>query len=241
MEAKDRIVCALDVDRLDKALDLVQRLHGEVGVFKVGLELTSSVGIQAVARLQDAGAKRIFLDAKLHDIPNTIAGAMRAIGRLGVWAVTLHASGGSAMLRAAADAARTASCEAGLPCPKLLGVTLLTSLGPEVLRDEMNVPNDLGDYVGRMARLASENGCDGVIVSPHEIETVRRSVTDLEFLVITPGVRPAGSAVGDQARVMTPAEAVKRGADYLVIGRPITAAPDPLEAVRRITEEMDQG
>ncbi|HZT43836.1 MAG TPA: orotidine-5'-phosphate decarboxylase [Chthonomonadaceae bacterium] len=234
MQPKDRIICALDVDDVCRAIQLVEQLKGHVGVFKVGLELATAAGVQVFARLREAGAERFFYDAKLHDIPNTVAGAMRGVVRLGVWCVTVHATGGSAMLRAAVETARQTAEVEGLPRPRVLAVTVLTSIGPETLRGELRVETPLADYVGHLARLAYETGCDGVIASPQEIEAVRAAVPAPGFLIVTPGVRPAGSQAGDQARVMTPAEAIQRGADYLVIGRPIIAAPDPVAAAQQM-------
>ncbi|HLK59962.1 MAG TPA: orotidine-5'-phosphate decarboxylase [Chthonomonadaceae bacterium] len=241
MEAKERIVCALDVADTDRAVELVAQLRHEVGVFKVGLELVNAAGTGIFAQLRQAGAERFFYDAKLHDIPNTVAGAIRQIGRLGVWCVTLHAAGGSAMLKAAVKAAHEAAEETGIPRPRLLGVTLLTSLSATELRNELFVTASVSEYVAHLARLAFEAGCDGVIASPQEIETVRDAIPDPDFLILTPGVRPTGSDVGDQARVMTPDEAIQRGADYLVIGRPIVAAADPVGAARSLAERMEIG
>jgi len=238
LEAYQRIICALDTDDGDRAAALVERLRNHVGLFKVGLELLTAQGAQVIARLTAAGAERIFFDAKLHDIPNTVAGAMRGVVRHGAWCVTVHASGGAAMLRAAVEAAHATADQEGRKRPRVMAVTVLTSLNPTMLRDELQVSAGLQDHVAHMACLAHECGCDGVIVSPQEIHVVRRTVLDPNFLVITPGVRPAGSDVGDQSRVMTPGEAVGRGADYLVIGRPITADPDPIGAAQRIAAEI---
>lgn len=238
MQAFERIICALDVDNADQAIQLVERLSDHVGMFKVGLELLTAEGAQVVSRLIASGAGRIFFDAKLHDIPNTVAGAMRGVVRHGAWCVTVHAQGGSAMLRAAVETAETASATLGMGRPQVLAVTVLTSLGPDTLRDEVQVGVPLADHVAHLACMAHEAGCDGVIASPQEIEIVRRTVHDPGFLIITPGVRPAGTGAADQARVMTPAEAVRRGADYLVIGRPITRATDPVEAAQRIAAEI---
>jgi len=239
MEAKDRIICALDVDDLGRAVHLVAQLKHSVGVFKVGLELVNSAGIQAFERLRQAGAGRVFYDAKLHDIPNTVAGAMRGIARLGVWCVTVHAGGGKAMLRAAVEAGAAEASARGMERPKILAVTLLTSISAEALQKELRIGLSPAEYVAQMARMAQEAGCDGVIASPQEIGMVRRAISNPDFLVITPGVRPAGAEIGDQARVMTPCEAISAGADYLVIGRPIVAAMDPLEAAHRIAAEIE--
>lgn len=239
MQGKERIICALDVDNAYRAIQLVGLLKDSVGVFKVGLELVTAAGVQIFDKLRDAGAEQMFYDAKLHDIPNTVAGAMRGVVRVGAWCVTVHTTGGSAMLRAAVE---TAKCEAEATDgvrPKVLGVTALTSLSEAELHNELNVALPMREYVTRLAKLAQESGCDGVIASPHEIVAVRAAVGTPDFLIITPGVRPLGADRGDQARTMTPGEAITLGADYLVIGRPITSAPDPAEAARNIAEEIE--
>ncbi len=238
MEAKDRLICALDVDNAYRALQLVGQLKESVGVFKVGLELVTAAGIQIIEKLRDVGAERIFFDAKLHDIPNTVAGAMRGVVRQEVWGVTVHASGGREMLRAAVASACQEAETSGLPRPRVLAVTLLTSLTREMLKAELRVDIPLTEYVCAMAQMAQEMGCDGVVTSPHEIETIRAAIPDPNFLVITPGVRPLGAEMGDQARVLTPTDAIQRGASLLVIGRPIVAAPDPAAAARQIVAEI---
>ncbi|HZO88475.1 MAG TPA: orotidine-5'-phosphate decarboxylase [Chthonomonadaceae bacterium] len=238
MQAKERIICALDVDNAYRAIQLVGQLKDHVGMFKAGLELVTAAGIQIFEKLRDAGAERLFYDAKLHDIPNTLVGAMRGVARLGVECVTVHAAGGRAMLRAAVEAAHREAEAFGLPRPKVLAVTVLTSISAETLRDELWVERPLTEYVPHLARLAHEAGCDGVIASPHEIEAVRTAVPSSDFLVVTPGVRPAGAEQGDQARVLTPAEAIRRGASYLVIGRPIVAAVDPVAAAQEIAADI---
>ncbi len=241
MDAKDRIICALDVDNAFRALQLTEMLRGHVGVFKVGLELLNTAGTDILERLKDTGATRIFYDVKLHDIPNTVAGAMRGVVCLGVWSVTVHTTGGRAMLESAVQTAQQSAKEKSLPAPHVLGVTVLTSIGAETLRAELGVEMPLSEYVPFLAKQAYEAGCDGVIASPLEVAAVRKAVPDLDFLVVTPGVRPVGSERGDQARVMTPAEAIQNGANYLVIGRPIVGAPDPVEAAQRIALEIAQG
>lgn len=244
-QPRDRIIAAIDVDSAERAVALVGQLKDYVGVFKIGLELVNAAGVQVFETLRGAGAGRFFYDAKLHDIPNTVAGAMRSIARLGVWCVTVHAAGGSAMLRAAVEAGKQEADRNGLTPPKILAVTLLTSISAHTLHNELQVANtgvnaegQIAAYVTQMARFAHASGCDGVIASPHEIETVRAAVTDPTFLIVTPGVRPAGSPAGDQARTMTPREAVLLGADYLVIGRPIVSADDPAAAAQQIAEEI---
>ena len=238
MEPGQRIICAIDVDTAERAVKLVDQLRDHVGVFKIGLELIMAEGVGIVAKLQNAGADKIFLDAKLHDIPNTVAGAMRGIVRLGVWCVTVHTMGGSAMLEAATQ---TAQCEADtlkMTAPKVLGVTVLTSISETTLQNELSVELPLTNFVTHLALSAYSSGCNGVIASPQEIALLRQAVPAPEFLIITPGVRPAGIATQDQARTLTPKEAIERGANYLVIGRPIVAAPDPVEAAKRIADEI---
>lgn len=237
MEPEERIIVALDVNSVERAVELVEQLKDHVGVFKVGLELINVAGVQIFEILRRAGATKFFYDAKLHDIPNTIAGAMTSISCLGVWCVTVHAPGGAAMLKAAVETARKQSTDNN-PRPRILAVTVLTSISEAVLHEDLRVEAPLTEYVAHLAVMAYEAGCDGVIASPNEIETVRAAIPNPDFLVVTPGVRPAGSAMGDQARVLTPGEAIKRGASLLVIGRPIVAASDPVEAAQRIALEI---
>ncbi len=238
MRSHERIIVPLDVPSSSEALDLVGRLKGHVGAFKVGLELVHVAGLGVFDDLRAAGAERIFYDCKLHDIPNTVAGAARAIAGMGVWMFNVHASGGARMVAAARQALTERCAERSHPSPVLLGVTLLTSLSAAELATELRV--DLGprDYVALLARMALANGCDGVVCSPHEIAAVR-SRSGPEAIVVTPGVRPLWAEAGDQRRVMTPREAVAAGADYLVIGRPITRATDPAEAADRIAAEIE--
>ena len=227
------------MDSAEKALRLVEQLKDSVGVFKAGLELTTSVGFDVLKPIKEFGTGRIFLDLKLHDIPNTVAGAMKGVVRLGVWCVTVHASGGVKMLEAAVLAAKSEAETSGLPRPKVFAVTLLTSVSAKSLLTELKVCQPVEDYVVSLALMAQSAGCDGVIASPHEIEAIRRAIPDPDFLIVTPGVRPAGSAKGDQARVMTPGEAISRGASYLVIGRPIYDSPDPKAAAEKIALEIE--
>lgn len=238
LKSQQRIIVALDVDTPDQAFRLYDLLKDHVGVFKIGLELTTSAGIQVVQELKARGAEKIFLDLKLHDVPNTVAGAMRAVARLGVWCVTVHTQGGAVMLRSAVEAAKAEAALAGIVAPNAFGVTLLTSIGEESLHSELQVPLSPLGYVSHLASLAYSAGCAGVIASPLEIEAIRNSIPSKDFLIVTPGVRPAGSAANDQARVMTPGQAVQLGADYLVIGRPITQSADPVGAAEAIAQEI---
>jgi orotidine-5'-phosphate decarboxylase len=232
----DRIIIALDVPTKDEALALVGRLQS-ARTFKVGLELFAAEG-PALFRKLGILRKDAFLDLKLHDIPNTVAGAVRSAMGHGVQMMTIHASGGREMMAKAAEAAAEASRATGRGKPLLLGVTVLTSLKGADLA-EIGVSSDLGDQVLRLAGLAKAAGLDGVVCSPREIEILRKEF-GRDLVIVTPGIRPLWAAAQDQKRIMTPAEAVAKGADFLVIGRPVTAAPSPEEAFLRIAEELDQ-
>ncbi len=232
----DRIIIALDVQTKEEGIALVGRLK-DARTFKVGLELFTAEG-PAMFRKLKVLRKDVFLDLKLHDIPNTVAGAVRSACRLGVQMMTLHTSGGREMMVRAAEAAKTAAEVGRGPRPMLLGVTVLTSLKGADL-EEVGMSSDVASQVLRLAGLAKAAGLDGVVCSPQEIEALRREF-GRELVIVTPGIRPVWAAAQDQKRIMTPAEAVAKGADYLVIGRPVTAAPSPNEAFLRIVEELDQ-
>jgi orotidine-5'-phosphate decarboxylase len=224
---RDRLIVALDFPNQVKALALVSVLSGAVSTYKIGLELCTAEGPGIVRAVAATGAK-VFLDLKLHDIPNTVAKAVTAAGELGVQMLTVHLSGGRAMLEAAV--------EARSPNLVLLGVTVLTSATPETLQ-ETGVNSGVEEQVLRLAELGRKSGIDGLITSPHEVRVLRERLGD-EMRLITPGVRPSWAAANDQKRFTTPGEALKNGADYLVIGRPITADPDPRAAVERLLEEI---
>ena len=210
---------------------MVQRLRGAVGLFKVGSQLFTSEGPRVVEKLADAGAK-IFLDLKFHDIPNTVAKAVAAAVRLpNVRLLTLHASGGSAVMRAAREAAGDKKDR-----PKLLGVTVLTSFDAAMLR-EVGVSGSIESRAVALARLAKKAGLDGAVCSAHEARAIRRACGP-KFIILIPGVRPSHGAANDQSRIATPAEAIRAGADYLVVGRPITAAPNPRAAAQAIANEI---
>jgi orotidine-5'-phosphate decarboxylase len=233
---KDRIIIALDVKDRDEAAKVVSGLK-DARTFKVGLELFTAEGPALFKKLKVL-RKDIFLDLKLHDIPNTVAGAARSAVRHGVQMMTIHTSGGKEMMARAVAAARETAEAEKLERPLLLGVTVLTSLKAAEL-DEVGMNADVAAQVLRLAGLAKAAGMDGVVCSPQEIEIVRKEF-GRELLIVTPGIRPAWAAAQDQKRIMTPAEAVAKGADYLVIGRPITGAPSPEDAFRRIVEELAQ-
>lgn len=233
---KDRIIIALDVKDKDEAAKVVSGLK-DARTFKVGLELFTAEGPALFKKLKVL-RKDIFLDLKLHDIPNTVAGAARSAVRHGVQMMTVHTSGGREMMARAVAAARETAEAEKLSRPLLLGVTVLTSMKAAEL-DEIGMNPDVAAQVLRLAGLAKAAGMDGVVCSPQEIEIIRKEF-GRELLVVTPGIRPAWAAAQDQKRIMTPAEAVAKGADYLVIGRPITGAPSPAEAFLRIVEELAQ-
>jgi orotidine-5'-phosphate decarboxylase len=223
------------VAHFDDAQRFVRLLKDRVGLFKVGKQLFTHAGPKVVEMIQQKG-QRTFLDLKFHDIPSTVAKASQEATRLNVTMFNLHAMGGRGMMEAAAEATRVTAKELGIQKPIVLGVTVLTSLDPQGLR-EVGIESTLDEQVSRLAQLAMEAGLDGVVASPREIDLIRR-ICGRNFLIVTPGVRPAEAALNDQKRVMTPKEAVEAGADYLVIGRPIQHAKDPVEAVERIVEEI---
>jgi orotidine-5'-phosphate decarboxylase len=234
MDAKERIIIALDVGTRQEALALAKAL-AEARVFKIGMELFTAEGPALLEEVIRRG-KRPFLDLKFHDIPNTVAGAVRSATRNGVSMLTLHASGGKGMMAAAVQAAHEESGKTGKERPILLGVTVLTSLKGEELH-QIGFAHAVADQVLRLAVLAKAAGLDGVVCSPHEIEIIKKEC-GRDFLVVTPGIRPAWVAAQDQKRIMTPAEALGKGADYLVIGRPVTGAPSPGEAFLKVLAEI---
>jgi len=235
---RHRLIFALDVESLGEAERLVRLLASEVGVFKVGKQLFLHVGPEVIRMVQRHGAD-VFLDLKFHDIPHTVARAGVEAARLGVRFFDLHASGSFDMMeRTRAEVMRVCRREA-IRRPKILAVTVLTSLGRSDLR-RVGVADEVEDQVVRLARLARRAGMDGVVASALEVARIRREC-GRGFLIVTPGVRPAGGAENDQKRVMTPEEAMRAGADYLVIGRPIRDARDPLATARGVVAEMARG
>jgi orotidine-5'-phosphate decarboxylase len=234
--ARGGVLVALDTTDVAVAKGWAQATRGAVAGIKLGLEFFNARGPAGVTEVASLGAP-LFLDLKFHDIPNTVAGAVRAVVPLKPMILNLHASGGAAMMRAALDAAHESAARLGVTPPKLIGVTVLTSMNEEDLAAVGQQAN-ASDQVRRLAALTQECGLDGVVASPHEIAMLRRDLGP-DFLLVIPGVRPSWSAVGDQKRVMEPRQAVDAGADYIVIGRPITGAADPGEAARRIAAEID--
>jgi orotidine-5'-phosphate decarboxylase len=234
--AKNRIILALDVDNDHEALGLVSELKDSVGMFKVGHQLFTAYGPDIVRRIISLGG-RVFLDLKYHDIPNTVAKASAEAVKLGVSIFNVHALGGLDMMQAAAEAAQETAHLLKTPAPLLLAVTVLTSMDERSLRRDLKIARSLPRQVAHLARLAQRSGMGGVVASPQEIKLLRRTIRK-PFVILTPGVRPAWAGKDDQKRTMTPAEAVQRGADYIVVGRPVLKAKNRKAAVDKITEEL---
>ena len=232
-----QLLVALDVDTVAEARAMADRLRGAVGGFKIGSRLFTSEGPAFVEELASNG-DRVFLDLKFHDIPNTVAGAIAAATRLGVWMVNVHASGGSAMMRAARAAADDEAARRSRPAPLVIAVTMLTSLDQAAL-SEIGLGESVAAQVERLAALTEAAGLDGVVASPQEIAIIRRA-RGPRFAIVTPGIRGAGDVRGDQSRTLSAAEALAAGASYLVVGRPIIADDDPRAAARRIAAECGQ-
>jgi orotidine-5'-phosphate decarboxylase len=240
MAVVNPVIVALDVDSPTKALALADTLRGTVGAVKVGSQLYTAAGPDIVRRLTEAG-HRVFLDLKYHDIPNTVASAAAEAAKLGAWIIDVHASGGLAMMKAAREAAHASAAKAGVPAPLIIAITVLTSFDQDTL-GSIGVPRPVIDQVDALAWLAQEAGADGVVASPQEVARLRTARGE-RFVLITPGIRPAdppGAAArarDDQARTMTPAEAMAAGANYIVVGRPILAAPNPRAAAEQIAAD----
>ena len=230
----DQLLVALDVDTVAQARALAGRLRGVVGGFKIGSRLFTSEGPAFVEELAARG-DRVFLDLKFHDIPNTVAGAVAAATRLGVWMLNVHASGGATMMRAARAAADEEAARRSRPAPLVIGVTMLTSFDQPALA-EIGLQASVADQVGRLAALTEACGLDGVVASAHEIDIIRRRCHG-SFAVVTPGIRGSSDQRGDQSRTMSAAEALTAGATYLVVGRPIVEAADPRAAAERLAAE----
>lgn len=234
-EAADRLIVALDVPSAADALGFVDRLRPVVRTYKVGSQLFTAEGPRVIEAIRERGG-RVFLDLKFHDIPKTVAGAAREAARLGAWMFNVHAAGGPAMMRAAKEAAAEAA-GSGQPCPLVIGVTVLTSLGQADWDEVWGRSEALLDVALRLARLAQASGLDGIVASPHEVAAIR-SACGPRFRTVVPGVRPPSGDADDQKRVKTPGEAIAAGADYIVVGRPILQAPDPADAAGRVIAEI---
>jgi len=229
-DPRSHLIVALDVPDRATAMKMAEQLSGHVGYFKIGLELFTREGPRLVQEIRDRGEK-IFLDLKLHDIPNTVRGAVRSACRLGVHMLTIHASGGSSMLSAASQEAVSAKSP-----PLLLAVTALTSLSEDEMK-KLGVAGSMDRWVERLAELAQSSGIRGIVASSKELPMLRRKFHN-ELKLVIPGIRPAGTAIQDQSRTATPAEAIRAGADYIVVGRPILQASDPAKAADSIVDEI---
>lgn len=239
MQAQERIILALDVGSREQALALVKDLAPHVGAFKVGMQLFNSCGPSIVEEINQLGG-RVFLDLKFHDIPNTVAAAGRVITRLNCFMFNVHAAGGREMMRQVVEEVKNEAKKLAVAAPLSLAVTVLTSISQEELEEEIGVKGmKLKDLVVKWALMAKECGISGVVSSPQEIEAIRAACGP-EFKIVTPGIRPAWSEKNDQKRITTPGQALQMGADFMVIGRPITQAKNPVEAALRIISELEE-
>ena len=236
ISASERLILALDVPEHDYALEIVDKYSDYINIFKVGLELFSSCGPKIVEDIKKKG-KKVFLDLKFHDIPNTVAKAALSATRLGVYMFNLHASGGLEMMKRCKDSVVEVCLKENIDRPNILAVTVLTSLSREILKDELGIQYGLRTHVRHLSALALKAGLDGVVASAREVEIIRNHCGK-GFLIVTPGIRPSWTPPDDQKRTMTPKDAIREGADYLVIGRAVLQQPDPLKAIELITLEI---
>ncbi len=236
MEPRERIILALDVADYDEALDIIQKFKEHIDIFKVGSELFTSAGPKIVEKINSMG-KKVFLDLKYHDIPNTVSKSALAAAQLGVFMFNVHTLGGLEMMKQSAQTLVEVSLKKNIERPRLLGVTILTSIDQAALRDELGIVQSMRTQVKHLAGLALKAGLDGVIASPQDIEIIR-SHCGRGFLIVTPGIRPLCTPQDDQKRTMAPKKAIRRGADYLVIGRAIMSQPNPVKALKQIENEI---
>ncbi len=232
----NKIVLALDVENIDEAKSIVDELKDLVAIFKVGKRMFTRYGTEIIEYIHSKNCK-VFLDLKYHDIPNTVAGAAQSATELGVFMFNVHTLGGKDMMRAAVESANKTAEKLGIKAPIILGVTVLTSITQDVLKNELKINEDISEYVTYLALMAKECGLNGVVASPKEVVDIKDKCGK-DFIVLTPGIRPFWAAKNDQARVTTPADAIDMGVDYMVIGRPILNAEDRREAVQKILEEI---
>ncbi|ORU00766.1 Orotidine 5'-phosphate decarboxylase [Anaerovibrio sp. JC8] len=235
--ADNRLIVALDYHKFDDVKELVETLGDSVSYYKVGMELFYSEGAKVISYLKEQG-KNIFLDLKLHDIPNTVAEGLCSLMAQGADIMNVHASGGFTMMKKAAERVHKKAEEMGIPCPKLIAVTILTSINQDDWQG-LGMQCEIREQVVRLAKLTKEAGLDGVVASPQEAAAIREACGP-DFLIITPGVRPAGASIDDQSRIATPEAALKNGATHLVVGRPIRAALNPKLAAEAIIKEMER-
>lgn len=238
LKAKDKLIVALDTSDLDTAKRLIDELREHTGMFKVGLELFTHSGTK-VFDLIEKEAIKAFFDGKFMDIPNTVARAAANIAAHRIAMLNIHASGGLAMMKAAAEAVRDQAETSKIEKPILIAVTVLTSVDANALKNELSVSIPVEDHVVKLATLTKQAGLDGVVASAREAQLIRASLGP-DFIIVTPGIRPAWASTDDQARIVTPSQAVKNGSDYLVVGRPITGAENKKDAAARVVEEMEE-
>ncbi len=238
LSAKDRIILALDTDSIDEVERLVTTLKDYVGCFKVGPQLFLSCGYDAIDIIKNNGA-HVYFDAKFHDIPSAVAKAASNLVKKGITTFSAHLAGGTKMLNTTVKIARETAKKFNQPQPTILGVTLLSSFGQRTLTEELNVKMNIDEYVSHLTYLAQESKIDGVIASASEAKKIRQEFSD-EFIIVCPAIRPTWSVVNDQIRVVTPADAIRSGVDYMVVGRPITSAEDPIAAVNLIIDEIEE-
>jgi orotidine-5'-phosphate decarboxylase len=236
MAAVDKMILALDVSDASYALEIVDSFKDHINIFKVGLELHTTAGPGIVDEIHRRG-KKVFLDLKFHDIPNTVSKAALAATRLGVYMFNVHASGGLEMMRRSRESVIEMCLKQNLKRPIMLGVTVLTSLSREILRDELGIQYSLRTHVRHLSSLALKAGLDGVVASAGEVEVIRNHCGK-GFIIVTPGIRPSWTPPDDQKRTLTPKEAIREGSDYLVIGRAILHQPDPIKALELISLEI---
>lgn len=237
MNPKDRIILALDVPDYDEALNIIKRFRDEVEIFKVGSELFTSAGPKIVDKINSFG-KKVFLDLKFHDIPTTVSKAALAASRLGVFMLNIHTMGGHEMMKSTVDAIVRSALRDNTVRPRILGVTLLTSIDKETLINELGIQHSMRFHVKCLAKLAYKAGLDGVVASPQETEMIRTHLGK-GFLIVTPGIRPLWASPDDQKRTLTPKQAIRKGADYIVIGRAVMSQRDPVKALKRIHNEIE--
>ncbi len=236
MNANEKLIVALDVPTFDQAIDKVKELSSTVKIFKVGSQLYTACGPKIIEKIHEAGAK-VFLDLKFYDIPNTVAKVSEVVTELGVFMFNVHAAGGEQMMVAAREAADQKAAQLGIKRPIMIAVTVLTSFSQDSFHHTLNFDREIAEHVKHSALMAQNSGLDGVVASTHEIKLIRQTCGD-RFVIVTPGIRPAQADVQDQKRIMTPEQAIKEGSDYLVVGRPILAAPEPEIAARLVLEKM---
>lgn len=236
-QIKDRLIVALDTSSEQEAIKLIEKLSDCVSYFKVGLELYTSIGPKIFNIIKDKGNK-VFFDGKFIDIPNQVKGAVANMVHHRVDMLTLHMAGGLQMLREAKNSANESAQKHNLQPPKILGVSVLTSITGDALQNDLKVQSQIDEYVLHLAMLAFKNNLDGIVCSPQEAKLIREA-TDKNFLIVTPGVRPSWSKTHDQKRIATPKDAISNGASHIVVGRPITEASNPLDAAKKILDEME--